>query len=213
MLPEYGKLKERLYEVTRQHGDAKREREELEKQSRGLATDLAQKIREMETAFQEVKFKKTVEITEMSEKLEREYDSRIQQTLAGIRESYESEMKKNKAEFNRKYESKVSGLQNLLSAERSRNSVNSGEEEEAQRRISALVNKVQRLEAENFELNKKVERVISGIEDQKRRHLKELGDKDDKIQKTLKEIQKQMEEYQNLLQVMMMMMMGLIIMT
>ena len=29
----------------------------------------------------------------------------------------------------------------------------------------------------------------------------QLGDKDDKIQKTLKEIQKQMEEYQNLLQV------------
>ena len=174
MLPEYGKLKERLYEVTRQHGDAKREREELEKQSRGLATDLAQKIREMETAFQEVKFKKTVEITEMSEKLEREYDSRIQQTLAGIRESYESEMKKNKAEFNRKYESKVSGLQALLSSERSRNSVNSGEEEEAQRRIAALISKVQRLESDNFELNKKVEKVINSIEDQKRRHLKEV---------------------------------------
>merc|ERR1712110_1158628 len=58
-----------------------------------------------------------------------------------------------------------------------------------------------RLESDNFELNKKVEKVINSIEDQKRRHLKELGDKDDKIHKTLKEIQKQMEEYQNLLQV------------
>merc|ERR1712032_254748 len=46
-----------------------------------------------------------------------------------------------------------------------------------------------------------VEKVLNSIEDHKRRHLKELGDKDDKIQKTLKEIQKQMEEYQNLLQV------------
>ena len=83
-------------------------------------------------------------------------------------------MKKNKAEFNRKYETKVSGLQSLLSAERSRNSVNSGEEEEAQRRISALISKVQRLENENFELNKKVERVFNSIEDQKRKHLKEV---------------------------------------
>ena len=99
---------------------------------------------------------------------------RIQQTLAGIRESYEDEMKKNKAEFNRKYESKVSGLQALLSSERSRNSVNSGEEEEAQRRIASLISKVQRLESDNFELNKKVEKVINSIEDQKRRHLKEV---------------------------------------
>ena len=83
-------------------------------------------------------------------------------------------MKKNKAEFNRKYESKVSGLQSLLSAERSRNSVNSGEEEEAQRRISVLIGKVQRLENDNFELNKKGEKVLNSIEDQKRRHLKEV---------------------------------------
>ena len=94
VLPEYGRLKERLYEVTRQHGEAKRsvnvsnyevilnillcfrEREELEKQSKNLATDLAEKIREMEIAFNEIKYKKTIEITEMSEKLEREYDSR-----------------------------------------------------------------------------------------------------------------------------------------
>ena len=53
-----------------------REREELEKQSKNLATDLAEKIREMEIAFNEIKYKKTIEITEMSEKLEREYDSR-----------------------------------------------------------------------------------------------------------------------------------------
>ena len=39
----------------------------------------------------------------------------------------------------------------------------------------------------------------------------QLGDKDDKIQKTLKEIQKQMEEYQNLLQVMTMKMIVIII--
>ena len=57
-----------------------REREELEKQSKNLATDLAEKVREMEIAFNEIKYKKTIEITEMSEKLEREYDSRYWRT-------------------------------------------------------------------------------------------------------------------------------------
>ena len=32
----------------------------------------------MEIAFNEIKYKKTIEITEMSEKLEREYDSRCE---------------------------------------------------------------------------------------------------------------------------------------
>ena len=48
----------------------------MEKQSKTLANDLAEKVREMEIAFNEIKYKKTIEITEMSEKLEREYDSR-----------------------------------------------------------------------------------------------------------------------------------------
>lgn len=50
----------------------------MEKQSKNLATDLAEKVREMEIAFNEIKYKKTIEITEMSEKLEREYDSRYE---------------------------------------------------------------------------------------------------------------------------------------
>merc|ERR1712079_380851 len=138
---------------------------------------------------------------EISEKLEKEYDHRIQQTLAELRDFYENQMKTNRAEFTRKYETKLSSLQNLLSQERSHNSASNGEQEEAQRRIHGLVQKVHKLESENFELNKQVEKIISGIEDQRRKHVKELGDKDDKIQKTLKEIQKQMEEYQNLMQV------------
>ena len=76
-----------------------------------------------------------------------------------------------------------------------------GEHEEAQRRIHTLVQKVQKLENENFELNKKVEKMFNNIEDQKSRHQKELRDRDSKIQKTLKDINDNMEEYQNLMQV------------
>ena len=35
--------------------------------------------------------------------------------------------------------------------------------------------KVHKLESENFELNKQVEKIISGIEDQRRKHVKEVG--------------------------------------
>ena len=37
-----------------------------------------------------------------------------------------------------------------------------------------MVQKVHKLESENFELNKQVEKIISGIEDQRRKHVKEV---------------------------------------
>merc|ERR1719290_493352 len=43
--------------------------------------------------------------------------------------------------------------------------------------------------------------MFNNIEDQKARHQKELRDRDSKIQKTLKDINDNMEEYQNLMQV------------
>ena len=65
MLPEYGRLKERLSEVTKQHADARRERESLESQSRSLSAELSDKIRQMEVRVNEVKYKKQIEITEI----------------------------------------------------------------------------------------------------------------------------------------------------
>ena len=201
VLPEYGKLKERLYEVSRQHQDAKTERENLETQCKNLSSELQDKIKQMEVAVHEVKYKKQVEITQGMAKLEKEYDNRMQETLAELRQFYENQMKTNRDEFTKKYENKVGSLQNLLSAERARNSTNSGEHEEAQRRIHHLVQKVQKLENDNFELNKKVEKMFNNIEDQKKKHGKEIQDRDNKIQKTLKDIHDNMEEYQNLMQV------------
>ena len=78
-------------------------------------------------------------------------------------------MKNNREEFTKKYESKVGGLQSLLSKERAKNSINNGEYDEAQRRIQALVAKVQKLESDNFELNKNVELVGNKIEEENKR--------------------------------------------
>merc|ERR1712218_162222 len=146
-------------------------------------------------------YKKQMDIINISDNLKKEYDDRIQKTLADLRQFYETQMKNNREEFTKKYESKVGGLQSLLSKERAKNSINNGEHEEAQRRIQALVAKVQKLESENFELNKKVELVGNKIDEENKRFKVELEKKDGKIQQTLKDINKQTEDYQELLQV------------
>merc|ERR1712241_334452 len=183
------------------HQEAKRERECLEDQCSHMKGELKDKVKQMEVSVHEVKYKKQMDIINISDNLKKEYDDRIQKTLADLRQFYENQMKNNREEFTKKYESKVGGLQSLLSKERAKNSINNGEHEEAQRRIQALVAKVQKLESENFELNKKVELVGNKIEEENKRFKVELEKKDGKIQQTLMDINKQMEDYQELLQV------------
>merc|ERR1719410_3213327 len=163
--------------------------------------ELKDKVKQMEVSVHEVKYKKQMDIINISDNLKKEYDDRIQKTLADLRQFYETQMKNNREEFTKKYESKVGDLQSHLSKERAKNSINSGEYDEAQRRIHALVSKVQKLESENFELNKKVELVANKIDEENKRFKVELDKKDGKIQQTLKDINKQMEDYQELLQV------------
>merc|ERR1711915_839487 len=140
------------------------------------------KVDEMEKRLESVKSRKQIEINEISGKLEKEYEDRVQKMLAELREVYEKQMKQNCDEFTKKYESKVSVLQLMLSKERAKNNSNGGELEEAQRRISALISKVKMMEGENFELNKKVEKLTNELDEQVTRHKSKIAEKDAKIQ-------------------------------
>jgi len=201
VLPEFGKLKERLYELNRQLDQVRQEKSKLETLCKNLSNELRIKVDEMEKRLESVKSRKQIEINEISGKLEKEYEDRVQKMLAELREVYEKQMKQNRDEFTKKYESKVSVLQSMLSKERAKNNSNGGELEEAQRRISALISKVKMMEGENFELNKKVEKLANELDEQVIRHKSQIAEKDAKIQQTLAEIQKQMEAYQNLMQI------------
>jgi len=201
VLPEFGKLKERLYELNRQLDQVRQEKSKLETLCKNLSNELRMKVDKMEKRLESVKSRKQIEINEISGKLEKEYEDRVQKMLAELREVYEKQMKQNRDEFTKKYESKVSVLQSMLSKERAKNNSNGGELEEAQRRISALISKVKMMEGENFELNKKVEKLANELDEQVIRHKSQIAEKDAKIQKTLAEIQKQMEAYQNLMQI------------
>jgi len=201
VLPEFGKLKERLYELNRQLEQVRQEKTKLEALCKDLSTELRSKIEQMEGKLHAVKSRKQIEINEISGKLEKEYEDRVQKMLAELRNVYDKQMKQNRDEFTKKYESKVSVLQTMLSKERAKNNSNSGELEESQRRISALISKVKKMEGDNFELNKNIEILANNMDDQANKHKKQIAEKDAKIRQTLEEIQKQMEAYQNLMQI------------
>merc|ERR1712210_27747 len=136
------------------------------------------------------KSRKQQELIEIGVSLERQYEDRVQKMLAELREVYEKQMKSSREEFTKKYETKVSGLQLLLSTERAKNHSNRGDEEEAQKRIAALSAKVSRLEVENNELNRKLEKLRNSMDEQARLHNSQL----------LEKITSQREAYRDLMQ-------------
>lgn len=200
VLPEVGKLRTRCLEINRLLEDVKKDKAKLEGRCKELSTDLSSKVNEMESKLTVAKSRKQMELVEIGGRLEREYEDRVQKMLAELREVYETQMKQSREEFSRKYESKVSGLQSLLSSERAKNHSNAGDLEEAQRRITALSAKVKRLETDNFELNKKLERLAAAMDEQARTHSSQLGVKDGEIRQLLDKITQQREAYRDLLQ-------------
>merc|ERR1711913_69568 len=113
VLPEFGKLKERPYELNRQLEQVRQEKTKLESLCKDLSSELKNKIDQLERKLQTVKSRKQIEINEISGKLEKEYEDRVQRMLNELRNVYENQMKQNREEFTKKYESKVSVLQTM----------------------------------------------------------------------------------------------------
>merc|ERR1719237_1455931 len=200
VLPELGKLRTRTLEINRLLEEVQRDKAKLEGQCKDLTSDLKNKVREMENKLTTVKSRKQQELIEIGVSLERQYEDRVQKMLAELREVYEKQMKSSREEFTKKYETKVSGLQLLLSTERAKNHSNRGDEEEAQKRIAALSAKVSRLEVENNELNRKLEKLRNSMDEQARLHNSQLNVKDGEIRQLLEKITSQREAYRDLMQ-------------
>jgi len=200
VLPELGKLRTRTLEINRLLEEVKRDKAKLEGQCKDLNSDLKNKVREMEDRLTTVKTRKQQELIEIGANLERQYEDRVQKMLSELREVYEKQMKSSREEFTKKYETKVSGLQLLLSTERAKNHSNRGDEEEAQKRIAALSSKVSRLESENNELSRKLEKLTNSMDEQARLHNSQLNVKDGEIRQLLEKITSQREAYRDLMQ-------------
>merc|ERR1719237_178868 len=200
VLPELGKLRTRTLEINRLLEEVQRDKAKLEGQCKDLTSDLKNKVREMENKLTTVKSRKQQELIEIGVSLERQYEDRVQKMLAELREVYEKQMKSSREEVTKKYETKVSGLQLLLSTERAKNHSNRGDEEEAQKRIAALSAKVSRLEVENNELNRKLEKLRNSMDEQARLHNSQLNVKDGEIRQLLEKITSQREAYRDLMQ-------------
>ena len=175
VLPEVKKVQDKISETLYQLGDVKKVNRQLEEQTGCLSLELKSKMQKMDTTLAEVKVRKRWEVIEISGKLEKEYEFRVQKALAGLREVYENQVKESQNEFNQKCEAKVSALQSKLSKERFDNNSSGQGVEETNRRISALITKVNSLEEDRNRLTEKMSQLERRLRDQDTNQRKQVG--------------------------------------
>merc|ERR1740131_109025 len=199
-LPEMNNLKDKISEAEYQCQDLKKINKNLETQTGAMEKELREKVKDMDITLSEVKLRKSVEIVEIAGNLEREYEDRVQKALSDLREVYEKQMREGKGELNKRFEQKVQALQSQLSKERYKNNSSGQGIEEANRRITALTSKIQSLEETRVKLENRLEDLGQRAENQKSLHRRQISGKDEEIRKILDQINKQLEEYQTLME-------------
>lgn len=171
---------------------------DLENQCARLEEDLKFKLQLLEKELVEVKHRKEIEITQIDDKLQEEYETRLQKALEELREVYDKQMQQNRDDFAKLYDERVKELQAQLSNERGNNAGNVQELKESRARIDALMKKITDLESTNHNLIAKIAAVEQEQEDQKSAHRAQMAAKDDEIKRLLDELANQLKDYRNL---------------
>jgi len=197
--PEVLNLKKKLDETKKILDEELFSKANLEDQCKRMEEESKFKMQVLENQLEEVRSRKEVEITQIDDKLQTEYEDKLQKALNDLREVYENQMEENKVDLSNLYDSRVNDLQSDLANERGRAALSSKTLEESKSRIETLVMRISDLENANLSLNQKISDMAQNIEDDRSSHRAQIGAKDGEIQRLLDELQRQVEQYQSLM--------------
>ena len=106
-LPELYDMRKKLSETKRMLDEENFQKANLEDQLKRVHDEHNFKINILERQLEEVKSRKEVEITEIDNKLGREYEDKLQKALQDLREVYDRQMDGNKDELAKLYDNRV----------------------------------------------------------------------------------------------------------
>ena len=106
-LPELYDLRKKFDETKRMLDEENFNKANLEDQLKRINDEYSFKINILESQLEEVRSRKQVEITEIDNKLGREYEDKLQKALQDLRDVYDKRMESNKNELGRMYDDRV----------------------------------------------------------------------------------------------------------
>uniref|UniRef100_A0A061QHX5 Putative lamin dm0 n=1 Tax=Cupiennius salei TaxID=6928 RepID=A0A061QHX5_CUPSA len=195
------KLAAELQDKKRQLESELLEKVDLKNHLQSLKEELSFRESIYEKELSESRVMKTTEISELDRSYRDNYEQKLAETLRDLRDQYESEMRLNKEEIISLYENKLTDLQSQLT-HKLRSS--QGKEEEmrsVKTKIDQMSSKMSELESLNESLKSRIKDLEAMLEQEREWNNLAIQAKDEELKNLRHDVEKQLREYQELLDI------------
>ena len=167
-------LGQKINEVEGRITASKLKTADLKEKSQELNEKVDNSTAEMEMELEVAKRQQTEELSELGTELKTEYENRMKNALASLREVYEDQLAKDREGFKEKYETKIRKLQSGLSKEKGKHNTNLEENAENLERIKKLISKIEDLQDNLGNLSEKEAELLTKIDESTAEHDKKV---------------------------------------
>jgi len=205
---EHARLKKDYDALVKQLAVAKKQLEEetikrvdLENRIQSLKEDLAFKSQVHEEELNESMRRRRMEVHEVDEGLQREYDNRLAESLRMMREENDAQIQANRQEVEEMYTRKLADLQDAAGRWQTQGAQAEAELRQATKRINELTTEVKRLTDQitgNADRLATLERML---ERERSESQATISSKDAEIRRLKDQLQDQLQEYRDLLDI------------
>ncbi|KAK3914333.1 Lamin Dm0 [Frankliniella fusca] len=205
---EADKLAKQLDEMRKNLAEETLLRVDMENRLQSLKEDFEFKEAVHDKQLKETRTKRQVEISEIDGRLSEEYETRLQHSLSELRDQYEEQMQSNRMEIEYLYETKLKNLQ--AQSQKNTGVASSLMEELRQSRtlsdnLSSRISELESLVAGANSRVSELEKMLDGerrrLSAERERHREELTAVELELNNLREEINRQLQEYQDLLDI------------
>lgn len=198
---EKNKLEQLLATLKKDLEDETLLRVDLENRLQSAKEELSFRESIHEREVNETRQMKEVEVSEINSQLRENYEQKLADTLKELREQYEMQMRINRDEIETIYETKIVDLQNKLDHNLTSSSNYREELRSYKSKVDGLMSKLSSLESQNAALLSRIRDLEKMLEQERDWHSEALRAKDDELTKLREEMDRQLNEYRDLLDI------------
>lgn len=195
------KLAKQLAGIKKQLDDETLQRVDFQNRVQSLREEMSFKQQVYDKELTETRTRKQVEISEIDDRLQEQYQQKLSETLTELREQYESQMRANREEIESLYDGKMEQLKQLN--EQSIRAQNSMRDDllQTKSRCSSLQSRVGEVEAQNSSLLERVRDLEKMLEDERALYSANLKMKQEEIDLLQNEMTIRLQDYRDLMDI------------
>lgn len=176
-------------------------RVDLENRIQSLTEDIQFKEQVFKQELTETRSQKSIEISEIDGRLQQEYEAKLLASLQDLREQYEAQMRVNRDEIETLYEMKLDDLNNKQRLQADAASAASLEKREMKTKVDGLVSKISELEGHTTSLLGRISDLERQLDAERKAHAASIRLRDEEASRLRSEMAKQLQEYQDLMDI------------